>query len=75
MYDRLVAMLSDLGIDSSGVTPQSTFRDLLMDSLSMAELAVNALEETGVYVDTLTLDVTLAQAAEAFEAAAAPQTA
>ncbi|MFI8275530.1 acyl carrier protein [Streptomyces sp. NPDC085929] len=73
MYDRLVALLSEIGIDSSGVTPQSTFRDLEMDSLSMTELAVNAFEATGVLVDSLTLEVTLAEAAEKFAGAAEPQ--
>ncbi len=73
MYDKLLDLLFPLGVDTSLATPQSTFRDLEMDSLSMTEFAVNAFTATGVLADSLSLDMTLAEAAEQFVLAAEPQ--
>jgi acyl carrier protein len=64
MFDKLIAMLFEIGIDTSHVTAQTTFRQLEMDSLSLTELAVIAAEETGARADGMTLDTTLAQAAQ-----------
>ncbi|MGW6687017.1 acyl carrier protein [Streptomyces sp. NPDC054961] len=64
MYDRIVAMLFEIGVDTSQVTPQSTFRDLRMDSLSLTELAVMVSDDTGERASHLTLDTTLAQAVQ-----------
>ncbi|MFD9516823.1 acyl carrier protein [Streptomyces sp. NPDC059979] len=73
MYDRLVAMLLDIGIDTSHATPHTTFRQLEMDSLSLTELAVMAAEESDAPADSMTLDTTLAHAAEQLTYAAQPQ--
>ncbi|MFI5617893.1 acyl carrier protein [Streptomyces sp. NPDC051567] len=73
MYDRLVDLMSQIGIDTSEVTPQTTFRALEMDSLSMTELAISAFNGTGVLAENLTLDMTLAQAVEQFALAGAAQ--
>ncbi|MFD9337629.1 phosphopantetheine-binding protein [Streptomyces sp. NPDC060028] len=73
MYDRLVAMLFEIGIDTSHVTAQTTFRQLDMDSLSLTELAVMAAEKSGTRADGMTLDTTLAEAAQQPTPAAQPQ--
>lgn len=73
MYDKLVDLMFQIGIDTSQVTPQTTFRALEMDSLSMTELAVNAFTETGVLVETMTLDMTLAEVVEQFALTGAVQ--
>ncbi|MEV7524365.1 phosphopantetheine-binding protein [Streptomyces sp. NPDC091371] len=73
MFDRLVAMLFEIGIDTSHVTAQTTFRQLDMDSLSLTELAVMAAEEADARADGMTLDTTLAQAAAQLTHAAQPQ--
>ncbi|WP_035839256.1 phosphopantetheine-binding protein [Kitasatospora azatica] len=72
MYDTLISLLFRLGVDTSDVTPESTLRDLDMDSLSITELAVNAYTETGVLAHGMTLDTTLAQVARQL-AAVEPQ--
>lgn len=66
MYDKLLDLLFPLGVDIERATPQSTFRELEMDSLSMAEFAVTAFTVTGVLADSLTLDMSLAEAARQF---------
>ncbi|MFJ6798900.1 acyl carrier protein [Streptomyces sp. NPDC091268] len=73
MFDKLVAMLFEIGIDTSRVTAQTTFRQLEMDSLSLTELAVIASEETGARADGMTLDTTLTEAAQQLTHAAQPQ--
>lgn len=73
MYDKLVDLMFQIGIDTSQVTPQTTFRSLEMDSLSMTELAVSVFTETGVLAETMTLDMTLAEAVEQFALAGAAQ--
>lgn len=64
MYDRIVTLLFEIGVDTSKATPQSTFRDLRMDSLSLTELAVMLSDDTGERASTMTLDTTLAQAVQ-----------
>jgi acyl carrier protein len=73
MYDRLTAMLCEIGVDTSQATPQSTFRALQMDSLSLTELAVITSEEFGTRPEKMNLDTTLAQAVEQFTALPRPQ--
>ncbi|MEV6048349.1 MULTISPECIES: phosphopantetheine-binding protein [Streptomyces] len=73
MYDRLVALMFQMGIDTSQVTPQSTFRALEMDSLSMTEVAVSVFNESGVMAENLSLDMTLGEAVEQFALAGAAQ--
>lgn len=63
MYDRIVELLFEIGIDTSQATPQATFRQLAMDSLSLTELAVLLTNDVGPVATGLTLDTTLAQAA------------
>ncbi|MFE0808524.1 acyl carrier protein [Streptomyces sp. NPDC058794] len=76
MYDRLVTLLTEeFGIDADCLRPQATVRDLDVDSLMLAEIAVILSEETGVRVDDLdgglSLDSNLEELAEAFAAAMA----
>ncbi len=73
MFDKLVAMLFEIGIDTSHVTAQTTFRQLEMDSLSLTELAVIAAEGGGAGADGMTLDTTLDEAAQQLAHAARPQ--
>ncbi|MFF8271724.1 acyl carrier protein [Streptomyces sp. NPDC016562] len=69
MYDRLVRLLTEvLSIDPALVTPQRTFRELELDSITLVELAVMVTEETGISLQELNLDLTLAQTAERFAA-------
>ncbi|MFF1794032.1 acyl carrier protein [Kitasatospora sp. NPDC058263] len=63
MYDRIVELLFEIGIDTSHAAPQTTFRELAMDSLSLTELAVMLADDTGPLPTGLTLDTTLAGAA------------
>ncbi|MCT9091622.1 acyl carrier protein [Streptomyces sp. ASQP_92] len=73
MYDTLLRTLDDLGFDIEQATPQTTFRDLEMDSLSLAELMVNVSDEAGVLNTVDVLDMTLGQAAERLSHAAVQQ--
>ncbi|AZM92179.1 MULTISPECIES: acyl carrier protein [Streptomyces] len=73
MYEKLLALLDEMGIDIAQATPQTTFRDLEMDSLSLTELAVNISDDTGVFADGEVRDMTLAQAAQRLMQAAEPQ--
>ncbi|WP_404955579.1 hypothetical protein [Streptomyces sp. 147326] len=70
MYDRRVAMLFEIGIDTSHVTAQATFRQRDMDSLSQTELAVMAAEESGTRADGMTLNTIPADAAQQLTPAA-----
>ncbi|GAB2701276.1 acyl carrier protein [Kitasatospora kifunensis] len=63
MYDRIVELLFEIGIDTSQASPQATFRELAMDSLSLTELAVMLADEAGPLATGMTLDTTLAEAA------------
>ncbi|MFF4369488.1 acyl carrier protein [Streptomyces sp. NPDC001594] len=74
MYDTLLRILDDLGFDTEQATPQTTFRDLEMDSLSLAELMVNVSDEAGVLNTGEVMDMTLGHAAEQLSHAAAQQT-
>ncbi|MGW2675850.1 acyl carrier protein [Streptomyces sp. NPDC001436] len=73
MYEKLLALLDEMGIDIAQAAPQTTFRDLEMDSLSLTELAVNVSDDTGVFADGEVRDMTLAQAAQRLTQAAEPQ--
>ncbi|MDH6122334.1 acyl carrier protein [Kitasatospora sp. GAS204B] len=63
MYDRIVELLFEIGIDTSHASPQTTFRELAMDSLSMTELTVMLADDTSPLPTGWTLDTTLADAA------------
>ncbi|TDC69796.1 acyl carrier protein [Streptomyces hainanensis] len=72
MYELLATLLTDeFGIEADVVTPDATFRDLELDSLSLTELAVIVTERTGLLVDDVDLDSTLASAAERYATASA----
>jgi acyl carrier protein len=72
MYDTLAKLLAEeFGIEKDRIAPRSTSRELELDSLSMAELAVIVTDQTGVRLEDvdLSLDMTLGEIAERFEAA------
>ncbi|MFE9613018.1 acyl carrier protein [Streptomyces sp. NPDC006012] len=72
MYDTLAKLLAEeFGIEKDRITPRSTSRELELDSLSMAELAVIVTDLTGVRLEDvdLSLDLTLGEIADRFEAA------
>ncbi|MFI1258707.1 phosphopantetheine-binding protein [Streptomyces netropsis] len=70
MYDRLAQLLVDeFAVEPALVSPDATFEALELDSLSLVELAVMITEETGIVVADMSLDTTLAQAAEHYAAA------
>ncbi|MFI9569225.1 phosphopantetheine-binding protein [Streptomyces rishiriensis] len=72
MYDMLVKLLvEEFGVAEDLITPQSTSRELDLDSLVMAELAVIVTNRTGVRMEDvrLSLDLTLEAIAERFAAA------
>lgn len=74
MYDRLATLLiEEFGVDADAVRPEAGVRDLDVDSLMLAEIAVIVSEETGVRLDDLdgglNPDSTLGELAEAFQAA------
>ncbi|MFF1904812.1 acyl carrier protein [Kitasatospora sp. NPDC058218] len=74
MYDTLTHLLTEeLGLDPADVRPDATFRDLRLDSLTLAELAILVEESTGHAVSLMGPDTTLAQAAERYVAAPTPR--
>lgn len=80
MYEMLVRLLvEEFGLDEDQVRPDATARQLELDSLSLAELAVIITESTGVRLEDVEVspDSTLGQMAEAFDRArlAAPASA
>jgi acyl carrier protein len=69
MYETLTRMLTeDLNQDPAKMRPDVTFRELDMDSLTLAELAVMIENATGRVVTVTDPDTTLAQAAEMYAA-------
>lgn len=51
-FEKVASMLADYkGIDASSVTPESTFADLKLDSLDVAELVMNMEDEFGVSIE------------------------
>jgi acyl carrier protein len=70
MYETLTRMLvQDLQQDPAKIRPETTFRELDMDSLTLAELAVMIENATGKIITVTDPDTTLAQAAEMYAAA------
>ncbi|MEU1088455.1 phosphopantetheine-binding protein [Streptomyces sp. NPDC005892] len=72
MYDMLTRLLvEEFGLDEDQVRPDATARQLELDSLSVAELAVIVTEATGVRLEDVEVnpDTTLGQMAEAFDRA------
>ncbi|MEU2119562.1 acyl carrier protein [Streptomyces sp. NPDC016459] len=73
MYETLTRMLiEDLQQDPAKIHPDTTFRELDMDSLSLAELAVMIENATGRIITLTDQDTTLAQAAELYASAGTP---
>jgi acyl carrier protein len=69
VYETLTRMLTeDLNQDPATIHPQVTFRELNMDSLVLAELAVMIEQHTGHIITVTDPDITLAQAAEMYAA-------
>ncbi|MGW7201312.1 acyl carrier protein [Streptomyces chryseus] len=65
MYETLVKVLTEeFGLDSALLHPDATFRDLDLDSLSLTELAILMEDATGVRVEHMPPETTLAQAAQ-----------
>ncbi|MFJ2603606.1 acyl carrier protein [Streptomyces sp. NPDC091279] len=70
MYDMIAKLLAEeFGIQQHLVTPRAHGRELELDSLSMAELAVIVTDRTGVRMEDveLSLDMTLGEIAERFD--------
>ncbi|MCX5396906.1 acyl carrier protein [Streptomyces sp. NBC_00102] len=75
MYETLTRLLvEEFGLDEEQVRPDATARQLELDSLSLAELAVIITEATGVRLEDVEVnpDSTLGQMAEAFDRALPP---
>ncbi|WEH41908.1 phosphopantetheine-binding protein [Streptomyces sp. AM 2-1-1] len=75
MYEMLTRLLvEEFGLDEDQVRPDATARQLELDSLSLAELAVIITEGTGVRLEDVEVspDSTLGQMAEAFGRALPP---
>ncbi|MFI5621771.1 acyl carrier protein [Streptomyces sp. NPDC051567] len=71
MYEKIGQLLTEkFGVDPRAVTPDATLRSLGLDSMSLVEMAVIMAEETGLLAEGLHMDVTLAEAAEHYRAAA-----
>ncbi|MGW1837790.1 acyl carrier protein [Streptomyces sp. NPDC002067] len=68
-YEKLADMLvEELGQDRDELSPTVTFSEIGLDSLTLAELQVIVLEQTGIELEGLTADATLAQAAGLLDA-------
>ena len=70
-YDRLVAILQDVhGVTPEDTTPETTYHDLGVDSLTVVELTLQLQRELGIALedDELTDDLTLAQTASLIDA-------
>ena len=69
MYEALAQLLvDDFGIDAERVRPDATLRDLDLDSLALAELAVDVTEKTGHQVMDVEPEWTLGELARRFAA-------
>ncbi|PVE10566.1 phosphopantetheine-binding protein [Streptomyces scopuliridis] len=71
MEARIIAIVTEhFGIDPAEITPTTTFEDLDMDSLALAETVVVLEDQLGLELPEIegafSPAVTLAQAAEAF---------
>lgn len=78
MYEMLTRLLvEEFGLDEDQVRPDATARQLELDSLSLAELAVIITESTGVRLEDVEMspDSTLGQMAAEFDRARPPATA
>ncbi|TSB25612.1 phosphopantetheine-binding protein [Streptomyces sp. NBC_01525] len=70
-YEKLADILvEELGQDRDDLSPSATFSEIGLDSLSLAELSVIAMDKTGVEIEDLTPESTLAEAAALLDAAA-----
>ena len=70
-YDRLVAILQDVhDVTPEETTPQTTYHDLGVDSLTVVELTLQLQRELGIALedDELTDDLTLAETASLIDA-------
>ncbi|MGW1464232.1 acyl carrier protein [Streptomyces sp. NPDC002308] len=75
MYETLTRLLvEEFGLDEEQVRPGATARQLELDSLSLAELAVIITESTGVRLEDVEVnpDSTLGEMAEVFARALPP---
>lgn len=75
MYEMLTRLLvEEFGLDEEQVRPDATARQLELDSLSLAELAVIITESTGVRLEDVEMspDSTLGQMAAEFDRARPP---
>lgn len=51
-FDKVAAAIADSkGIDAGAITPESTFADLQIDSLDVAELVMSMEDEFGVTIE------------------------
>lgn len=78
MYETLARLLvEEFGLNEEQVRPDATARQLELDSLSLAELAVIITESTGVRLEDVEVnpDSTLGEMAEVFARALPPGTA
>ncbi|MFC5719625.1 acyl carrier protein [Streptomyces gamaensis] len=63
-YDALArTLVEEFDVDPALVRPEATFSGLELDSLSLAELAVMVQDSTGVRVEDIDRDSTLADVA------------
>lgn len=52
VFEKIVETIVDAkGIDASSITPDSTFKDLNVDSLDIAEMAMTLEDEFGVTIE------------------------
>ena len=52
VFQKIVDTIVDAkGIDAASITPESTFKDLNVDSLDIAEMAMTLEDEFGVTID------------------------
>ncbi|SEP69606.1 acyl carrier protein [Streptomyces sp. yr375] len=72
-YDQIVGILvEELGQSREELRPESTFKDLELDSLSLLELGVILQERTGVTLEGVDAGCTLAETAAALDRVLAP---
>ena len=52
IFDKIVETIVDSkGIDAASVTPESTFKDLNVDSLDIAEMVMTLEDEFGITIE------------------------
>ncbi|MBQ3424962.1 MAG: acyl carrier protein [Clostridia bacterium] len=52
VYQKIVDTIVDAkGIDAASITPQSSFKDLNVDSLDIAEMVMNLEDEFGITIE------------------------